>query len=237
MDGDKINQAINALIKFIEALDSESFFNVYSFGSKYTILSSSPLKANETNKASAIKTISTFGADMGGTEVYECLKSAFANKSTSETNECERIFIFLTDGQVSNTGAIMNLIHSANSSEQIENKVRIFSVALGSDADRELVQQMTNFTFGDCKFVSDSKNLTNTITDILKTVDKQYYTHVKFGSINTVNEFTNPNTGTNFNQIIYTSVYPGKMYSFVGKNLTDCMLRAYNRYTKLDISL
>jgi hypothetical protein len=218
----KITQAKTALKKFIEKIDCESYFNIYSFGSTYTKMFEKTISASDKNKQNAIQMLNEYGANMGGTEIYECLKNVLCDDNS---NSGEKIIVFLTDGQVSNRNSIINLINSYNSN----NSVRIFSVGIGNDADRELVQQMSKHTHGDCKFVTDSKDLTTSILSILETVNKQYYTNVIFGS-------DDKKSNTKAEQITYSSVYPNNTYSFVGKNITNYVLNAYNPITKQQVS-
>lgn len=192
MGGEKIKQAKNALANFIEQIDVNSFFNVYSFGSNYTKLTPGLTQATNMHKGYARGIIQSFDSNMGGTEIYECLKNALDD---NPSNTFEKIFVFLTDGQVSNTHSITNLIKSKSS----YSSTRIFSIGIGSDADRNLVKMMADQTSGECKFITDIKDLSLSIQSILTLVNKQYYSNVRLGS----------------EQILYPSIYPGRTYNWV----------------------
>lgn len=202
MGGEKMTQAVNALKSFIDQLDENSYFNVISFGSSFSKLTPGLGRATLIHKSYSKRIVEDYTASMGGTEIYQCLEYALEE---STCNPYEKIFVFLTDGQVSNVQAITKLIKS-------HSNVRIFSIGIGSDADRNLVRLMAEQSAGDYKFVVDAKNLEACVTSIISTVNKQYYTNVRLGD----------------EWIVYSSVYAGKTYNFVGKNLTDFKLKGSN---------
>ncbi len=202
MGGEKMTQAVNALKSFIDQLDENSYFNVISFGSSFSKLTPGLGRATLIHKSYSKRIVEDYTASMGGTEIYQCLEYALEE---STCNPYEKIFVFLTDGQVSNVQAITKLIKS-------HSNVRIFSIGIGSDADRNLVRLMAEQSAGDYKFVVDAKNLEACVTSIISTVNKQYYTNVRLGD----------------EWIVYPSVYAGKTYNFVGKNLTDFKLKGSN---------
>lgn len=208
MQGEKITQAKNALVKFIEQIDVNSFFNVYSFGSNFVKLTPNLMQAANLHKGYACKLIESFKSDMGGTEIYPCLEDAF--NDTTNCNQFEKIFVFLTDGQVSNVNSITNLIKS----NKTRSNVRIFSIGIGSDVDRNLVRMMADETAGECKFITDIKDLSLSIQSILTLVNKQYYSNVRLSEKS--------------DQIVYPSIYPGRTYNWVGKNLTDLVINGTN---------
>jgi hypothetical protein len=148
--------------------------------------------------------VESFDADMGGTEIYACLQDGLDD---TPPNPFEKIFVFLTDGQVSNINSISNLIKGAKNT-------RIFSIGIGSDADRNLIQTMAAQTAGECKFITDIKDLDKSIQSILTIVNKQYYSNVRLG----------------LDLIVYPSIYPGRTYRWVGKNLSpdNLVIKATN---------
>lgn len=195
----RIDDAIIALKEFINEIDESSYFNIYSFGDSFEKMYSTPEQAINIRKGYCMKVVESFKADMGGTKIYECLKNAFDDKPN---NNFEKIFIFLTDGEVSNINSIETLIKSYSN-------VRIFSFGIGNHADRSLIKMMADTTAGEYKGFNDSKDLSVSVKSIINLVNKQYYTNVKLGDI------------------IYPSIYPGRTYHFVAKNLSDSDLIIY----------
>jgi hypothetical protein len=74
MSGSPIKLAIGALKLFLHSLSIGSKFNVVSFGSNFTKIFPQSVVYNEENLKIAVNQISSFDADMGGTEILEPLK-------------------------------------------------------------------------------------------------------------------------------------------------------------------
>jgi len=74
MSGNPMDLAVQALKLFLHSLPEGSKFNVVSFGSSYAKLFDMSVAYNDENFKKAIAEVSTFQADMGGTEIYEPLQ-------------------------------------------------------------------------------------------------------------------------------------------------------------------
>lgn len=95
-----MKKAVEALILFIRSLPINVYFNVMSFGSDFQSLFKESLKYNNQDIDFAIQKIKTMEADMGGTQIYDPLKSIFEKKMIE--GHPKQIFL-LTDGEVSDT--------------------------------------------------------------------------------------------------------------------------------------
>lgn len=73
MSGSPIQLAVEALKLFLHSLPIGSKFNVVSFGSNFEKLYEESVEYNEENLKNAVAKISTFTADMGGTELLDPL--------------------------------------------------------------------------------------------------------------------------------------------------------------------
>lgn len=102
MNGNRIEQANQALILFLMSLPEDSYFNIISFGSKFDRLYNRSQKYNDLSVEETVKKIETFTADYGGTEIAEPLLD-ITKKETPMKQGYQRHVIVLTDGQVSNT--------------------------------------------------------------------------------------------------------------------------------------
>ena len=91
---------MQALKLFLHSLPVGSKFNVVSFGSSYVNLFDHSLTYNDENFKKAIANVSTFDADLGGTEIYEPLQDLL--KQPADPLLPRHIYL-LTDGAVSNT--------------------------------------------------------------------------------------------------------------------------------------
>ena len=74
MTGTPISFAVESLKLFVHSLPIGSMFNVVSFGSNFIKLFPQSVVYNEENLKLAVAQISSFRADMGGTEILEPLK-------------------------------------------------------------------------------------------------------------------------------------------------------------------
>lgn len=71
MGGTRIKVAIEALELFIRSIPPNSKFNIVSFGSSYKSMFESSIEYNNENMEIALREISTFNADLGGTELFD----------------------------------------------------------------------------------------------------------------------------------------------------------------------
>jgi uncharacterized protein YegL len=217
MNGQRIREAKEALKMFINNVPSESYFNVVSFGNDYSAIWSNSVPANDSFKESCLLDVNSYDANMGGTEIYQCLEKCLKNdKNLSQFDKykleakktCpstyENVIIVLTDGDVGSINSIFEMVQktkNANVGEQLN--TRIFSFGLGTYASKQFIKGISDLTFGDYVMIGDSDDLTKPISKIIDTVGKQYYTSIELMS--------------NDNQTLcgIGSVYPDKTYSLI----------------------
>jgi hypothetical protein len=82
----------------------------------------------------------------------------------------------LTDGDIEKIHKVRKLLleHSG-----INNMFRIFTLGIGRDANRILLEEVAKIGNGICKMIVDSKDLSQTITTILEYSSSQYYANAK----------------------------------------------------------
>jgi hypothetical protein len=165
----RIGLARKALSKFVDDLPIDTYFNIVSFGTNHTLMFPNSEKMTPENKLKCKNTIQTFRADMGGTEVYKpvdvVIKMGFQNEIT------ERNIILITDGDVGNSVSIKKLVKSANSN------IRFFTIGVGKDVSRSLVEGIAESGNGTAIFVNDN-TIDDCITKILDCSTKQYYKNI-----------------------------------------------------------
>jgi hypothetical protein len=122
MDGPSIAVARNALASALRLLPRDALFNVVSFGSTFQRLFPAAQEATERNVATAVAAVHRFEADMGGTEIEAPLRDIFA-----ETRERFRNIFLITDGQVSNEVAVIDIIRR----NEANNRVFTFGIGNG----------------------------------------------------------------------------------------------------------
>ena len=205
MGGDKIMQAVDALKLFIRSIPEGSYFNVISFGSTHSALWKHSVPYNATTVKQCINTISTFRADMGGTEIFSCVNNTMLDKYSQyliKTKkvapvDVENIVIMLTDGQIGDVPSVVNMVEYHN--ENNKTKFRFFGVGVGRDASRELLSKVTLATYGTYKMIVEAKQTSDTVIELMECVTKQYFKNVSLK----VGTFVSKNK----------AMYPGQYFS------------------------
>ena len=102
--------------------------------------------------------VSKFDADLGGTEIYKPLELIFQQPMRKQFRQ---VFL-LTDGAVSNTQSIVDLV-AANSSS----KLRVHSFGIGSGVSTELVKETARAGNGMAYFIADAAEIEKKVIDSL----------------------------------------------------------------------
>ena len=149
MSGQSIQQAKKALELCIRTLNKGDSFNICLFGGGHRYMSTKNLVYNRTSMQIAMEFVSNIQANMGGTEIYTPLKEVLKRKTAFKNRE----IILLTDGQVSNEEAIIEL------ARQSKKKNRIFSFGIGNGASQYLVKGLSRVTNGESEFISENERI------------------------------------------------------------------------------
>jgi len=159
MSGSSMNLAKEALQVFIHSLPVSSYFNVILFGSSYKSLFPESRIYDDHTFQDAKTSIQGISANLGGTEILSPL--SFILQQEVKAGLARQVFV-LTDGQVSNSGACISLVrkHSATN--------RVFTLGVGSAADRHLVKGLARAGQGTAMFTSQGEQITPKIMEQLK---------------------------------------------------------------------
>jgi len=160
MRGNRIEGAVKALKYFLSSLPADSYFNVYSFGSRHEMLYNNSVKFNNSNLNDAISKISNFTADLGGTEIYKPLATVFEQEAMP--NYQKTIFL-LTDGSVSDPDGVIKLIEQNCN----DNKCRVFTVGVGNGCSSYLVTKAAKAGQGKHEFIPDNSDIEAKIVQLL----------------------------------------------------------------------
>jgi hypothetical protein len=182
----KMQSAIDAITKLLSMVptDGSTLVNVISFGKRYEAMFSHAVPATTDQIISMKHKVESFTASLGGTELLDCLRDVVNDKTNTweilqepmEGNEfIEHIVILVTDGQVANFGAITDMIESHQRLQKYQ-PVRVITIGVGVDTDRKVVQHIADKTFGICKVLADEKDITEAMRDIMRSINRQYYT-------------------------------------------------------------
>eukprot|EP00053_Salpingoeca_punica_P017619 m.170225 g.170225 ORF g.170225 m.170225 type:complete len:908 (+) comp17248_c0_seq19:138-2861(+) len=132
MGGKKMEQAVAALQLFLRSLPADCYFNIVSFGDRFSLLFSGGSHKNGSESLrAATKDVSSMTANYGGTEILKPLKAVL---EAPLIKNYERQVFLLTDGQVSNTAEVIKYVESKSKT------ARCFTLGLGDDASHELVE-------------------------------------------------------------------------------------------------
>jgi hypothetical protein len=192
----KMDLAKEATELFIQSLPPNFFFNIISFGSNYEAMFSRSVPYTEENKQIALTKVTQFRADLGGTELFQCLSDVFSGKlqgpvepfkqkenefkarewtppsssSATPPSPENKVIILITDGQVTNRDAVTNL------AKQFNHKYRVFSIGIGQDIDSQLITDIAKNSNAKSQILLDNPDVTTAVVKMLDTASKHYYT-------------------------------------------------------------
>jgi Ca-activated chloride channel family protein len=139
MFGDKLDQAKQAAIAFIEQTEANNRVGLMTFSSDTRILV--PLENVETNKQRLIQAINGLQAD-GDTALYDAVIESISAMQGNATDRIQAV-VLLSDGQDTASSATKQESIGIIEDERLkENPVVIIPIAYGSDADAATLQSM-----------------------------------------------------------------------------------------------
>merc|ERR1719461_96555 len=160
MMGESIDMAKKALKIFLHSLPVDCYFNIVSFGSRFSYLFEKGSNIYDDHSLEKAKAhVEKMEANYGGTEIHAPLKSIF---SQSPIQGYARQIFLLTDGAVSNDNQIIKLVRSNNKSS------RVFTLGLGSSASRHLVKGVARAGNGTSIFSNLNEDLRPKVVALLK---------------------------------------------------------------------
>ncbi|XP_028921581.2 von Willebrand factor A domain-containing protein 5B1 [Ornithorhynchus anatinus] len=150
MSGVNISRVKDALLVILKSLMPACLFNVIGFGSTFKTLFPSSQTYSEESLATACKNIKRLRADMGGTNILSPLK--WIVRQPIHRGH-PRLLFLLTDGAVSNTGKVLELVRNHSFS------TRCYSFGIGPNACRRLVQGLAAVSKGSAEFLAEGERL------------------------------------------------------------------------------
>ena len=160
MSGQSILMAKEALSLLLNSLPTDSTFNIVRFGSRMEMLFPSSQPYNDTTLEQARLLVKDLRADLGGTEILTPLK-AILNQSTEGGQRLTQLFV-LTDGEVSNSQECIRLVNTERK------KTRVFTLGIGSSADRHLVKGLARAGGGTSAFTTEGEQLARKVVGQLR---------------------------------------------------------------------
>eukprot|EP01017_Pseudomicrothorax_dubius_P012434 TRINITY_DN1513_c0_g2_i2.p1 TRINITY_DN1513_c0_g2~~TRINITY_DN1513_c0_g2_i2.p1 ORF type:complete len:685 (-),score=64.68 TRINITY_DN1513_c0_g2_i2:64-2118(-) len=163
MGGSRIIKARESVIAFLNALPTDSYFNIIIFDDQYEAYSK---EGSIKTSAESIRLASQFissVSDRGGTEIYDPLKYVLQSKVANA--EYPRFIFLMTDGDVSNTDQIISFVSGNLGSSKIS------ALGIGSGASTYLVKSIAKSGKGFSYFVTDKEDVSLKVVFLmLKTI-------------------------------------------------------------------
>ena len=160
MGGIPIQLAVKALKVFLHSLPLGCFVNVYSFGSDFEALFEKSMEYTQDSLEIASAVASKFEADMGGTEIYEPLKNIFSQDPLFINGvPRERQIFLLTDGAVSNTRYVVDLVR--------QNTGKVHTFGIGRGVSTELVKEAAMAGKGHYFFIDNMQDIDRKVLECL----------------------------------------------------------------------
>ncbi|XP_053256473.1 von Willebrand factor A domain-containing protein 5B1 isoform X3 [Podarcis raffonei] len=150
MSGVNINRVKDALLVILKSLMPTCLFNIIGFGSTFKALFPSSQTYCEENLAVACESIKKIRADMGGTNVLSPLRWVIRQPIHQGH---PRLLFLLTDGAVSNTGKVIELVRNHSFS------TRCYTFGIGQNACRRLVNGLAAVSKGSAEFLVEGERL------------------------------------------------------------------------------
>jgi Ca-activated chloride channel homolog len=150
MGGSSIEEVRNALQLCLRSMTPGCRFNIIGYGSTFKPLFPESRAYDDASLADASAHVAGFQADMGGTEVLPALASAL---ESPQHESLPRQVLVLTDGQVTNTDAVLAL------ASEHAHHARIFAFGIGAGASHHLVRGLARAGRGAAEFIHPGERI------------------------------------------------------------------------------
>ena len=147
MKGDSMEQAKQALGGILGGLQAHDSITLIAFGNTTKSLAAQALPCTEANITQAREFAKGLDADMGGTEIGQALRQAYAVAGSAGPAD---VFV-VTDGEVSDWEAVVE--------EAKRSGHRVFTVGVGSAVSEAFVRGLAAGTGGACELVSPREGM------------------------------------------------------------------------------
>lgn len=150
MAGDSITQAATALELCLRTLNEGDNFNICRFGSTFEFMSPEMLTYSQATLGRAVDFVRRMQADLGGTEMSAPLEAILR---IPPRNGEQRQILLLTDGQVGNANAVIDLARGNREQN------RIFTFGIGNTCSPHLVEGLARAAGGAAEYVSAGERM------------------------------------------------------------------------------
>jgi hypothetical protein len=151
MEGTSIDEVRRALQMGLRSMTPGCRFNIVGFGTRCEALFDESRWYDKATLAAASKHVENMHANFGGTELLAPLELVLGQPPCSGL---ERQIVLLTDGQVTNTDAVIGLIRSL-----LGKSTRIFTLGIGAGASQHLVRGIARAGNGSAEFIHPGERI------------------------------------------------------------------------------
>jgi hypothetical protein len=150
MQGTSIAEARNALQLCLRSLRPGNLFNIVGFGNTHESLFPESRVYGDETLAEANRHVAAMEADLGGTEILPALASILERPLLE--GRPRQLFV-LTDGQVTNTEAVIALVRKHSEA------TRLFAFGIGAGASGHLVRGIARAGEGEAEFIHPGERI------------------------------------------------------------------------------
>ncbi|NXG03819.1 VW5B1 protein, partial [Sakesphorus luctuosus] len=150
MSSTNINRVKDALLVVLKSLMPTCLFNIIGFGSTFKTLFPASQAYCEESLALACESLRRIRADMGSTNILPPLRWVIRQPIHRGH---PRLLFLLTDGAISNTGKVLELLRDHSCS------TRCYTFGLGPNACRRLVRGLAAVSRGIAEFLEEGERL------------------------------------------------------------------------------
>jgi Ca-activated chloride channel family protein len=170
MAGSSIAEVRNALQLCLRSLTLGCRFNIVGFGTGVRRLFETNRPYDEESLALATAHVQTLEADLGGTEILRPLRETF--EATLEHGAVRQVIV-LTDGQVTNTDEVLELVKRHAASH------RVFTVGIGAGTSAHLVKGIARAGGGTAEFIAPGERIESKVLRLVTRVLSPAMTDVR----------------------------------------------------------
>jgi Ca-activated chloride channel family protein len=163
MEGKKIATARESLVQFIKLLDDRDRLQIILFSDELTTLTElSPLGEKREDILRRVSGI----IEGGDTRLYDAIQLAYGELETKGDPNHIRAIVALTDGDdTASNMSLGQLTAEIGAKSESGDATKVFTIAFGNDADREVMQQIAETT-GAKQYDSDPETIRDVYGEI-----------------------------------------------------------------------
>ncbi|MCU0235351.1 MAG: VIT and VWA domain-containing protein, partial [Thermoanaerobaculales bacterium] len=149
MGGSSIEEARRALQLCLRSLQEGDRFDIISFGSSHRPMFGECRPYSQSSLDEAAAYVEAIYADMGGTEIMGPLAEALERRGAG----VQRAVVLLTDGEVSNDGAVIEL------ARRHAHTARVFTIGIGHGPSEHLINGVARASGGAAEFIKPGERI------------------------------------------------------------------------------